>query len=414
MLGWLAPRYDVFISYKSQDVRLARAVADQLIAAGKRVWFAEYQILLRKYETFQEAIDEGIRRSEYGLAITNDRYADSIYCQREMGQLLERCGASRVLEVRVPAEPQPHILFPGLASSPAHAGDRVGDILSFVSGQTGWKIPPLNLDESAVPQSSVGAAAMDWRYRLDATGWGVRKPGSQSVKDWTWSAWRMANGENSLRQSIQIGLVPLSFDGPELERQGGGPPLFVNLHAGPEFSEHANQSLPDVDDREMYRTLMAYLPEHLGKLRSSKLRGLHLIFHGGRSQFAVTYRWGSYWTRKCSIILSHPASSLSTEFVFTFGLKGSFEDYCRHAHLMDDLVTSVEWGDEGRFVVFTFVKHERDIRDASTLRVVGVHSERDVAVNAAKNIHLGFACSEMAFIAEYGAVGEMKLAQIPK
>ena len=36
--------YDVFISYKSEDIDVVRPVVDQLIAAGLTVWFAEYRI----------------------------------------------------------------------------------------------------------------------------------------------------------------------------------------------------------------------------------------------------------------------------------------------------------------------------------------------------------------------------------
>lgn len=44
--------YDAFITYKSEDADLVRNVADQLIASGIRVWFAEYQVLLQNYDQF--------------------------------------------------------------------------------------------------------------------------------------------------------------------------------------------------------------------------------------------------------------------------------------------------------------------------------------------------------------------------
>ena len=52
-----APPWDIFISYKSKDVEIARKIAGRLITSGIRVWFAGYQILLTGREYFQQAID---------------------------------------------------------------------------------------------------------------------------------------------------------------------------------------------------------------------------------------------------------------------------------------------------------------------------------------------------------------------
>ena len=93
---------------QSEDVTVVRAVADGLIAAGARVWFAEYEILLSGRERFQERIDEGIQRSAYGLVFTNDRFVGSPYCRRELDQLLEFAGPERIMEITLPREEGPH------------------------------------------------------------------------------------------------------------------------------------------------------------------------------------------------------------------------------------------------------------------------------------------------------------------
>ena len=58
MIGLLRrrPPPQLFVSYKSQDVGVARRIADHLIASGVGVWFAEYQILLVARDRFEEAI----------------------------------------------------------------------------------------------------------------------------------------------------------------------------------------------------------------------------------------------------------------------------------------------------------------------------------------------------------------------
>ena len=50
-----------------------------------------------------------------------------------------------------------------------------------------------------------------------------------------------------------------------------------------------------------------------------------------------------YWARKYSVVLPDSSGRNLIEFVFTFGFGGSFDEYCRHARLMDGLVTTLEW-----------------------------------------------------------------------
>ncbi len=102
--------FDLFISYKSEDVHVVRAVVDRLLARGVRVWFAEYVVLLGGREAFQEAIDAGIKRSRHAVVISNDLYAKSDHCKRELDLIFgtEGPGASRTFEVRLPPEPKTH------------------------------------------------------------------------------------------------------------------------------------------------------------------------------------------------------------------------------------------------------------------------------------------------------------------
>ena len=315
--------HEAFVSYKSDDVQLAREITDQLIASGRRVWFAEYQILLQARDQFQEAILRGIRRSAVGLAITNDRYAESEYCRLEMHDLLERCGPERVLEIKVPAEDGPHRQFPGLEASPQATAADLNDALSFVNAELGWEVelPPSNGAAAAGPKE-IRAVCMGYVYRLDISGWEVLEAGLEQLPDGT-------------------------EKGPVLRRGlDGGGEVHVNVYAGPETATAARSQDRDADDREMYNELLDYLPRHVGRL-SAKVQGVHLMFHKGLSQMAVTYRmprrYGGYWTRKHSVVIPGPHGNEPAEFVFTFGFSGPFREYCRHAHLMDELVRTVEW-----------------------------------------------------------------------
>ena len=57
----------------------------------------------------------------------------------------------------------------------------------------------------------------------------------------------------------------------------------------------------------------------------------------------LTYFQDDVWTRKVSIIVPNEAVSATGEFVFTFGLFGSFREYCLMTRLMDDFVLSLTW-----------------------------------------------------------------------
>jgi tetratricopeptide (TPR) repeat protein len=308
-------RYDVFISYKSEDVNLARLVADQLIASDIKVWFAEYQVLLQNYSEFQQAIDSGIHNSAYGIAFTNNRYSKSMYCCDEMKELLKK-GASQVIEVKMQEEDEIHRKFLDLEHSPQMVfKGQIEPILSLISNKTGWQIDaPKEIDEPSSHRPFQGLY-MGNHYRVDIGGWNLTERGEEAIE-----------GGNVM--------------GPKFELSDSTVRTFGNIVMGPELSRAAIRYTSD--DREMYKELMRYAPRHLERL-GAKLYGLHLFFHKGLSQMALTYRFKGFWTRKYSVILQRPLDKKAVEFVFTFGCGGSFQDYCRQVFRMDRLVGSLDW-----------------------------------------------------------------------
>lgn len=316
-----APKsYDLFMSYKSEDVAVARLAADQLIAAGINVWFAEYQILLSGRASFQKAIDDGIGRSAYGLALTNDRYVRSYYCRREMRRLLSAggMGPRRVLQVKIPEQPLPHRRFPALREGPAiHYETHVNEVLSFVESQTGWTLPRMDAHTPAGRQEHLGQYA-GCKYRLDITGWTVVDPGGRELP----------NG---------------NVDGPVLARTGGPYRMTANLVIGPDNSRRERASSRVLDDRKVYNHLVDFASFYVSGL-AAEPRGVHLLFHSGYSQLGVTYWFHVGWHRKCSILLPDGRGSASLEFAFTFSFAGPFREYCRHAHVMDALALSLRFG----------------------------------------------------------------------
>jgi hypothetical protein len=308
-------QFDVFLSYKSEDVELVRQVADALIAAGRTVWFAEYLILLVDREKFQDAIDDGIRRSRFGVLFTSDRYVASEHCRNELEQLLPpRPG--KVLEVRVRDEPGTHERYPMLGDCPAltYRGD-VGEVLRFIQEQTalpGEVLPPPE-PEATVPAVFQDAAA---GYSVEVSGWELCSRG----------------GAAYLGQWI----------GPQFRRQCDGFRAAWNLVIGsPVVAPRRFREGEPIDDRECFDVTVEFARRYLAARPGAKCVGVHLFFLAGLSHFVVAYWEGGLWRRRYSVILTDP-EGVSTEFAFAFGFRGPFTAYCRHVPLMDRVVRSLQ------------------------------------------------------------------------
>jgi len=313
-----SPLWDVFISYKSQNVDLARAITNRLIASGLKVWFAEYQILLVGRAKFQQAIDKGIRQSRFGIALTNDEYAKSDYCGLEMKQLLQHPGPGHILEIKIPDEPLTHQKFNRLvhASQQVYRGE-LESILTFISQKTNWRIiPPMNLSPVMNKEVFIGEF-LGSPYQLDVSGW------------------------EQVERSFHGG-------GPCYSSNIEGYPIYWNLQYGEEYSPEiyeSRSSLSQKNDRQLYNMLVDYANHYFRDLKSgSTVQGVHLFFLGNSSHFAVTYQAERIWKRRYSIMLVHPVSGKVAEFLFTFEFNGDYLNYCRASHIMDDLVRSLTWG----------------------------------------------------------------------
>jgi hypothetical protein len=94
----------------------------------------------------------------------------------------------------------------------------------------------------------------------------------------------------------------------------------------------------------MYRYLVDFAQRHLGHLLT-RVHWLHLFFHRGLSQFAITYWNHFYWTRKYSLVIHNQAYDQHAEFLFTFGFRGPLVEYCLYTHIMDAFVVSLRWGE---------------------------------------------------------------------
>jgi hypothetical protein len=309
--------WDVFISYKSEDVDLARRIANQLIASGLKVWFNEYRVLLQNFDQFQNAIDFGIAHSDWAICLTNNRYIGSEYCRNELEQLLNKLPSENVLEIMIPREDLPHQKYAALDNCPAYVGNDLPGIFTFIQAHTGWALKPLLPIVINTEPSTHISTCLQRDVVLDTTDWQVTKHG------------RVVFGStNMLAMKYLHRQDQYSFN--------------VNLVCGKEYARAGKRLGQAIDDRQMFNLLREHAERYTGRL-NAKVYGLHLILHEGLSQFAVTYRMFGYWTRKYSIVFPNHATNQNAEFVFTFGFDGSFKQYCENVHIMDRMVQSLVW-----------------------------------------------------------------------
>lgn len=64
--------YDAFISYASEDLEVARSLADALDARGLRVWLDEIELQIG--DSRQQSIDDGLKNSRFGIVVVSRNF----------------------------------------------------------------------------------------------------------------------------------------------------------------------------------------------------------------------------------------------------------------------------------------------------------------------------------------------------
>lgn len=81
-------RYDIFISYASEDLEeIAAPLKEALAARGLKVWFDER---MRPGDTIPGSISEGLRHSSYGVVILSQAYMEKYWTRQELEGFMVR------------------------------------------------------------------------------------------------------------------------------------------------------------------------------------------------------------------------------------------------------------------------------------------------------------------------------------
>src|SRR5574341_2283770 len=80
--------WDVFICHAGEDKTFVRKLAQELSRFGIRVWYDEF--MLKAGDSLLRTIDDGLRRSTYGIVLISPNFFAKEWPQRELDALLAR------------------------------------------------------------------------------------------------------------------------------------------------------------------------------------------------------------------------------------------------------------------------------------------------------------------------------------
>ena len=319
-------KWDFFFSYKSENANEVRRIAERLMAVGYRVWFAEYEIVLRNYDEFEHFIREGIQNCSFGILFTTNKYTKSENCINEVKWLQQHFEKERwrIIEVSL-EEPNDALNAFGLSESQRivanlshkayqeHGED--DDLLTRLSSLTKFD---LNRGYT-VPQFS--AISPPFRARCAPISF---NPSGFVLKEWKVHP---IDGTDVVFFEGEPGPVRFSFN--------------VYFHYSPQKAPW--QPFTIGDDRMLYTELRAYATRFMKKIGKRGIflreRGLHLIWTKRGTQFALTHSFLGFRMRKYSVILSQLSQPI--QLIFTFGVTGGFEDFYCYVPLMDRVIESI-------------------------------------------------------------------------
>lgn len=345
--------YDVFISYRTFDSSLVRAVSEKLISIGLKLWFAEYNILLRKQDEFRTLISEGLSKSKWAILFTSKEWVESEHCRFEVEKILSNktIPLNRIIEIRMSEDQEITSCYPKIKAVSTfnlseHFNSRndflsitnliVDFILEIILKKTIFK-SPLN-----IPQETNHYVSNMFNYSLDLTNWKILQKGDKQMSNFDIS------GPIIIQKKDNFDIVGNLLIGLAKTDRGKKSPIvqridYDTLRRALRYTidyEHPEQQ--GLSDREAFKNgYMWFLDRYDRRLRS-KIIGLHLFYFYEYANFAVSYWRKDKWIRKYSLVLIDPKTKLSIEFLFTFGLKGSFEKFCEFTPLMETVVQSLK------------------------------------------------------------------------
>jgi len=332
----------IFVSYKSEDVAIARRIAEILILNGFNVWFNEYDILIDEYKNFKTLINKGLESTSKAICLTNNRYIESEYCNYEISQLFRSLSSKNIYEIRIPDEPSPRIVYPELKKCQAFVWNS-----SYVELFR-------NLTKSGFIDNEISFRNLDQKFHSNQK-WFKHKDAPLLFNIANWNIKPTPKGVNYGTQfedtSNQL----------SLEREVGDKKLFIHIlfqkvkpGVGAEFIRDTNIDERKIFERNLFDT-KGYM-DLSNQTHNSliDILGIHLFFCCGYSQYAFTYSFKKfeevyYASTMRKYIISLPGKDEELEIVITANIHGTMtslpntkNDFLCYSQIFDEFVSSIK------------------------------------------------------------------------
>ena len=324
----------IFISYKSEDYKLARKIAEGLIVSGQKVWFAEYRVLDTNWEDFLASIKKGINESVFGICITNNKYLNSDHCMMELEHLINKLGPDNLIEIKNPGSPEIYQSVPLLRNANKIEYIDIRNVFKYFE-EIGLirNIPKRYLDNLIKPQRVKNLKYLDWGISFDSSNWQL-----------------VSSGENKKRYLRNVEGVTLYL---YVERY-----ILINNDQQEELFRSEGRN-----DRENFMINLKLIKRFRRRMRffltGIKLFGAHLFIVKGYSHLAFTYRFKGLLSlfrkkilRQYVITLPYPLEAKTGEpretgviiikgSIFNFSKSDTLNNFLEYAPLFDNFVESV-------------------------------------------------------------------------
>jgi hypothetical protein len=315
--SWAA-RKSVFVSYRSVNANEAREVVDCLLANGIDAWFAEYRVLAGNYYLFEAYLDNqlaaAIDDADFALIFSNNAWADSGHCQREIARIARVRSPERILHITIPREEGPQTVAPILEKAPSidYYESTFAELLAFLEKHLQHPLP-VNTQRKALALTlgSSWARLPHGQFRLGPLSpLSGRSALSPIARAHSMEAVGRIDGDIEVFLTITTNPYSTAVD--------------AHPQLGHAATPRTSQSLED--DRTLYRHLRkrAARWQAEGKLVE---RGLHLLHWSGRTHLALTFGRGGTrdgkafrWTRLYALVMPDTHTEFVGEVDFEFNV----------------------------------------------------------------------------------------------
>ena len=123
----------VFVSYASEDRPIAKHIADTITRYGKaEAWYDQYEIHIG--DSLLQKVNDGLRESEYGIALLSPSYFEKNWTMQELGALANLIQERKLFPIRRNLTPEElRERMPTLGDIRSESADHIGAVRSVVA-----------------------------------------------------------------------------------------------------------------------------------------------------------------------------------------------------------------------------------------------------------------------------------------